>query len=244
MDRAVAGTLNRREAVAAVSAALASFALGACGRRQRWEPLSDHTLSGPIESLPPPDRPFARPAPSEPIPGVLPRRDWAGGATIGSRTNPMNGVRRITIHHSGIVASGLRSRGDAARMLESIRRGHVSQQWADIGYHYIIDPQGRIWEGRPARFQGAHVKDNNEHNLGVMLLGNFEVERPTPAAISSLDAFVGEQMRRHNVGVRQASDRSAGVFTHQELMATVCPGRNLQGYMVATRSSSGRLARA
>lgn len=244
MDRAVDGHLTRRAVVTAASAALASLALGSCGRRQRWKPLSDNELNGPIETLPPRVRPSARPTGSDSIPGVLPRREWAGGGTIESRANPMNGVRRITIHHSAVASSGVRTRADAARMLESIRRGHVSQQWADIGYHYIIDPHGRIWEGRPIRFQGAHVKDNNEHNLGIMLMGNFEVERPTPAAISSLDAFVGEQMRRYNVGLRRAADKSAGVFTHQEIMSTVCPGRNLQGYMIATRSSSGRLARA
>lgn len=230
--------------VKAGALSLAVMALGACGRRQRWTPLSDAELNRPIPGLPPRGDGWAPPGAADIPAGVLPRREWAEAAPIESRANPMGGVRRITVHHSGIVSSSVRTRAEAARMLESIRRGHVSQQWADIGYHFIVDPQGRIWEGRPIRLQGAHVKDNNEHNLGVMVMGNFDVERPTPAALASLDAFVGEQMRRYGISLRRSADGLRGVFTHQELMPTACPGRNLQSYMIATRGSSGRLARA
>jgi hypothetical protein len=81
------------------------------------------------------------------------------------------------------------------------------------------------------------VKLNNEHNLGVMLMGNFEDERPTAAALATLDGFLSDRMRALRVPITR-------VYTHQELMPTACPGQNLQGYMVATRSGSGRLARA
>jgi hypothetical protein len=113
----------------------------------------------------------------------------------------------------------------------------VGRRWADIGYHYVIDPAGRVWEGRPTRLQGAHVKDHNENNLGIVVLGNFEEQRPTPEALRALDAFVAQQMQRLAVPISE-------VWTHRELMPTACPGRNLQSYMAATRSGSGRLARA
>jgi hypothetical protein len=151
--------------------------------------------------------------------------------------NPMNGVTRITIHHDGMNVFQSTGRGDAAQRMEGIRRAHVGQQWADIGYHFVIDPAGRVWEGRPSTLQGAHVKDNNEHNLGVMVMGNFEESRPTPAALTTLDLFVAQMVRKHRVPIQR-------VFTHKEIMPTACPGRNLQSYMLATRSGSGRLARA
>ena len=70
-----------------------------------------------------------------------------------------------------------------------------------------------------------------------MCMGNFDEERPSSAMLSTLDGFVADRMRALRVPLNR-------VYTHQELRVTECPGRNLQGYMVATRSSSGRLARA
>ncbi len=240
MDTGVDQYLNRREALAGGLVFGAAVLLGGCARK-RWQPLSEEELHRPIPT--PSRRTPLQPA-NEWAAGVIPRGEWAAAPPIEMRAKPMNGVRRITVHHSGIVSGHVRSDSDAARMLESIRRGHVGQQWADIGYHYIIDPQGRVWEGRPIRLQGAHVKFNNEHNLGVMVMGNFDVERPTPQAIAALDAFVSQQMQRFNVVLRRSGNMQNGVFTHQELMPTACPGRNLQTYMLAARSASGRLARA
>jgi hypothetical protein len=139
--------------------------------------------------------------------------------------NWMNGVSRITVHHSAVDNSGLRNFSDTARMIEGIRAGHVARGWADIGYHYVIDPSGRVWEGRSVLRQGAHVQDNNEHNLGIMMLGNFEYQAPTPQALHAVDHFVASQMARFNVPLRR-------VYTHQELRRTACPGRNFQRYMM------------
>jgi len=70
-----------------------------------------------------------------------------------------------------------------------------------------------------------------------MCMGNFEEERPSSPMLTSLDGFLADRMRALRVPINR-------VYTHRELRTTECPGRNLQGYMVATRSGSGRLARA
>lgn len=128
-------------------------------------------------------------------------------------------------------------------MLRGIQGDHMGRKdhnngkrWADIGYHYVIDPQGRIWEGRPTNLQGAHVKDTNEHNLGIMCMGNFDQQAPSAAQVAALDAFVVDQMRRYRVPITR-------VYTHQELNRSACPGRNLQAYMLQTRRT-GQIARA
>jgi hypothetical protein len=241
MELRMQGDLNRRELLRAGLIAGAGLVLAGCkagAKRQSWKPLSDDELNGP------PKRPIARGGrirqlPAQPAApgGIIARREWTSAGVIMSLANPMNGVNRITIHHSGMDSAHLRTKQESARMLEAIRAAHVRGDWADIGYHYIIDPSGRIWEGRPVQFQGAHVKLNNEHNLGIMVMGNFDDERPTPAALTALDGFVADRMRALRVPIGQ-------VYTHQELNPTACPGRNLQGYMVATRSGNGRMARA
>ncbi len=179
------------------------------------------------------------------VPGVMPRAAWTNVGPALSRANPMSGgIRRITVHHAAMNSSSIRSQADAARMLNSIRADHVRRRdprtgstWADIGYHYMVDPQGRVWEGRPTNLQGAHVQDNNENNLGILMLGDFETQQPTQAALASLDGFVSSQMKRYGVPVSR-------VYTHRELKPTMCPGRNLQRYMLATRARSGRMANA
>lgn len=184
-------------------------------------------------------RPSAPPIDTGTIPaGVLPRKEWTNaGPNYRGNWFPMNGVKRITVHHDALVSVGLTSKMEVARRIESIRSGHRARgaEWVDIGYHYLIDPAGRIWQGRSVSLQGGHVKDQNEHNLGIVVMGNFDQHKPTPESLAALDLFVADQMRRYRVPISR-------VFTHQELAPTACPGRFMQRYMLATRSSSGRLA--
>ena len=79
------------------------------------------------------------------------------------------------------------------------------------------------------------MKYNNEHNLGVMVLGNYESQSPTPATQRALAAFVASRMELYEVPTKR-------VFTHQEIRPTACPGRSLQDFMVRTRRRGGALA--
>ncbi len=172
-------------------------------------------------------------APIGPVAGVIPRSAWINAGIIESRVHPMNGVRRITVHHAAIDNSDLLSAADVKRRLVNIRHEHINRKpepFGDIGYHFVIDPQGRIWEGRSLAYQGAHVADQNEHNVGIMLLGDFTRQTPTPQQTASLDSFVAQQMRRFSVPVTR-------VFTHRELGKSACPGANLQRYVDRSRSA-------
>ncbi len=172
---------------------------------------------------------------SPPIPqGVLPRTAWTHAGPNPSLADPMGPVWRITVHHDALNAEGIRNERDAAMRLENERRQHVQKGWADLGYHFVIDPGGRVWQGRPLSLQGAHVRDNNPGNVGIMLMGNFNEHRPTPAQIDSLDAFVAAQARFFRVPL-------ARILTHQEINPTQCPGTNLQRYMRQTRARGGRV---
>lgn len=173
---------------------------------------------------------------SDPVAGSIPRQQWTRSGPVIARAQPMSSIRRITIHHDAMELSPSAGHGEVAQRLEAIRRYHVNHhQWADIGYHYAIDPAGRVWQGRPMSLQGAHVKEHNHANLGVMLMGNFERQRPTPAAIETLDRLVAAEMRRFSVPITE-------VRTHREFSPTACPGLNLQREMDRTRTIGGRLA--
>jgi hypothetical protein len=84
------------------------------------------------------------------------------------------------------------------------------------------------------RYQGAHVKDHNEHNIGVMVLGNFDEQKPTGAQLTTLRGTLVKLMGYYDVPVSR-------VHTHRELNPTTCPGDALQPQVNYLRSS-GQLA--
>ena len=101
--------------------------------------------------------------------GAISRSTWAKGQPIPNNMNHMLPVRYITIHHDGMRAPFTStSKSSTATRLETIRKSHLRRdggRWGDIGYHFAIDPAGRVWQGRPLMWQGAHVKapERGEH---------------------------------------------------------------------------------
>lgn len=180
----------------------------------------------PRASAPPPI--VELPAPTG-APRVMPRSAWTGSQPTLNLANRMGRIERITIHHDAMDAAGFRSPGEARQRLGDIQRAHTNNGWADIGYHYAIDPSGTIWSARPVQLQGAHVRDWNEHNLGIMLMGNFMHERPTPQALASLLSLVRGESARYRVP-------AARISTHRELSNTACPGDSLQREIDLARS--------
>lgn len=210
------------------------------GSRPAPEPPRTASLPQPAPVRPAPGGYFALP------PGVIPRSRWTNQGVMLSRltangqSGRMGTIARITLHHDALEATGIRTEGDAAHRMALVRNGHVNRRpegFADIGYHFVVDPAGRVWEGRPLMYQGAHVKGQNEQNIGIMLMGHFDRHRPTAAQVQTMESFVADLMRRYSVPVSR-------VRTHQEMASTECPGRNLQRHLVASRSRGGAIARA
>lgn len=204
----------------------------------KWPSDRPRTSNNPKPAIANADRgwkrpePWERPTPAPSLPrGVNPRSAWAQAAPIPRRMDHMLPARRITIHHDGMDPVPLRSNSDVAHRLDQIRRSHLTRNFGDIGYHFIIDPMGGAWEGRPLTWQGAHVGAQNEHNIGVVCLGNFEIQRPTSAQLARLDEFIAELMSAYRIPVSE-------IKTHRELASTSCPGRNLQPHMNSVRRGS------
>jgi len=162
---------------------------------------------------------------------ILSRQLWATEPPDRTRAAVLGDVKWITIHHEGApVTRGDMSFNETAQLLDRLRSYHVQARgWADIGYHYVIDRAGRVWEARPADLRGAHVRDHNENNLGVMLLGNFELQSPSKAQLETLPRLVRRLRWDHGVPER-------AVKSHREWVATACPGKNLQPRFAAMRS--------
>lgn len=162
--------------------------------------------------------------PSTPAPALAVERraSWSPEAEDRRNLEPMGKVRRLTIHHSAMYFRDTRPAACAAH-IQRIQREHMGNRgYGDIGYHYLIDPAGRIWQGRDLRWQGAHASGaNNRHNIGICVLGNFLRGRggqgPTPAQTASMRALVLNLMQVHRFGPDQ-------IHCHSDFKATQCPG--------------------
>jgi hypothetical protein len=168
--------------------------------------------------------------------GAISRASWAKGNPIPRNMNKMLPVKYITVHHDGMSPFTNTSKSAAASRLETIRLSHLRRdggRWGDIGYHFAIDPSGRLWEARPLDWQGAHVRARNEGNVGVVVLGNFERQTVNPMQQEAVLSTLQMLMSRFHVPVHR-------VLTHQEWAATACPGRNLQKVTANLRNNALR----
>ncbi len=173
----------------------------------------------------------AFPGPSPRIIEAEPRAAWGPAAPIRSRLRPMGAVQRVTIHHEGSPHPNHDwSRSQVARTLRRIQVEHGRRMHAgDIGYHYIIDRAGRVWEGRDSRYQGAHVSHYNPHNLGIMVLGNFDIQSPTAAQISSLTTLCHMLLHGYQISAHE-------LYMHRNLANTRCPGRRMVKHVISIRN--------
>ena len=207
-----------------------AFLVG-CSAPGRTDQLPDIVWSETPPGPRPTRAPAQRAASPAPYRGAISRSTWAQGSPIPRNMNRMQPVRRITIHHDGMDAFTTESRSSASARLERIRRGHLARgAWGDIGYHYAIDPAGRVWQCRELTWQGAHVKNQNQGNLGILVMGNYDQQSLTVVQQRAVQEFISSQMRQYGV-------HASRVHTHQELAPTACPGRSLQAYMVTARAN-------
>jgi hypothetical protein len=182
--------------------------------------------------------PAAAPESAQPGLAVQPRSAWnAAGAVTSRLTRASGGWNRVTIHHSAKYSRefGAPSSGNVAGAIKDIQTVHMrDERYGDIGYHFLIDPVGRIWQGRLLDWQGAHAGGangtNNVGNIGICVLGDFNAERPDPRALGALERLVDALCERHHIA-------RARIFGHRQLRSTECPGDALMAWV--SRYTSG-----
>lgn len=154
---------------------------------------------------------------------VQARAQWAMSKPEPARMDRMQPARAITLHHDGMQPLFATDARSVAARIELIRQMHRGKGWGDIGYHFVIDRAGRVWEARPLNWQGAHVKDHNDGNIGILVLGNFEEQAPSEAQLQSLRRFLLMLMQTYGIPAQR-------VYTHREWpgASTACPGAQLQ----------------
>ncbi len=165
--------------------------------------------------------------------GIIRRSVWTNAGPISWKLKPLAGVERITFHHSGDREAFYGNTViETIDHLEAVRKGHLFRNFADIGYHFAIDRTGCVWQLRSMRYQGEHVRGVNTHNLGIVVLGNFELQSMTPQQKQRVITFGSYVRHLYGLSLDQ-------VHTHREIYLppypTVCPGKNMQPFMMDIR---------
>lgn len=176
------------------------------------------------------------------LPGVtvLPRSSWNARSANPKLLDPMTRVFRVTVHHSGEVTN-IGNQTDVANLLRAIQNAHQKGEgYADVGYHFLIDAGGRVWQGRDIKYQGAHAGNSalNSGNVGVCLLGNFDSQSLPVAQAKSLVVVLDSLRKRYGI-------RREHVYGHGEIRklggigGTECPGDRVQSIVEKYRKGSG-----
>ena len=121
----------------------------------------------------------------------------------------------IVIHHTGC--------NDIDASAEDIHGWHLGNGWAGIGYHYVIRKDGTIERGRPEWAIGSHAYGENSHTIGIHISGDFQQATPSEKQVDRCGALIADICERYGIPIDYKH-----IVGHGELMATSCPGVNLQ----------------
>lgn len=133
----------------------------------------------------------------------------------------------IVIHHSAT---------DQSVTFAMIREHHKSRGWDDIGYHFVIDPNGVIIEGRAENVVGAHALGLNQTSLGICCIGNFEEIDPNPAQLSALKDLLCRLTQKYHITPDKVLGHCDVTGPERENRKSLCPGKKLYSLLEHLRA--------
>lgn len=217
-------------------------------------------LDGPVDAevffFSPVTAPDKDPLPAAPVadrsacpcpqPAYVDRAGWGG--PVGQQpgcTPAYTNVTHLVVHHQAGVANPPYS-----AVVQAIWQLHVfTNGWCDIGYNWLIAPDGTVFEGRAGgnNVIGAHFSGNNSGTMGVCFLGNFQNDQPAAAALNSLEKLLAWKCCDSNIEPVGASLHTASglvlnhICGHRDGGATECPGDNLYVQLPTIRLATDSL---
>jgi len=153
---------------------------------------------------------------------IVPRSGWNAAEP---KPFKQHVPKQITIHHEG---TRLELTADAAKKIKAIQTWGMGpdRNWVDIPYHFLIAPNGTIYEGRNVYTVGetATEYDPTGHLL-ITCLGNLEVQEMPEAQLNALINLIAHCSKTYQIPFETlASHRD---YSKQ----TTCPGKNLYAYL-------------
>ncbi len=194
-----------------------------------------------------------------PRPRIVTRKGWGADEKLREKKfSYTKSVKAAFVHHT---ATGNRYRcSQAASVIRGIYRYHVkSMGWKDIGYNFLVDKCGSIYEGRAGGVTkpvlGAHTLGFNANSVGIAVIGTYGSSRPSAAAVKAVARITAWKLGIYGVNPKGTTYlKSAGgnlyrkgknvrlnaISGHRDGFATDCPGRQLYSKLGTARTSAAR----
>lgn len=161
-------------------------------------------------------------------PAMVAAAEW------GSDPLPIPDQRRhepkfITIHHAGVDWKAGSDPYEKVRNLQTWGKKTVAdggKDWPDLPYHFLVAPDGTIFEGRPVEYEPeTNTSYDVKGHIGVQVFGNFQNQRVSPQQVASTVRLVAWLAQEHHVD-------NARIGGHRDVAEdTSCPGADLYRYL-------------
>jgi hypothetical protein len=180
-----------------------------------------------------------------PRPKIYSRKQWGADERMRDKSSLHFGeVHGGFVHHT-VNANGYR-RAQVPALIRGIYAYHTqSRGWSDIGYNFLVDRFGRIWEGRAGGVArpvvGAHTLGYNDDSFAMSAIGNFETRRPSTAIVRAFGRLFAWKLGLHGVpaGAKHVwitKKYFHAINGHRDAGQTACPGKYLYAKIPTIRS--------
>ena len=170
---------------------------------------------------------------AEPAPAVISRAAWGASESLrfdgaGGETWPRQyrTPRKAILHDTQTINDD----PDPAATVRAIYYYHtVVRGWGDIGYNYLVDGQGRVYEGRAGGpgVVGAHARCYNWGTIGVAALGEYSRREPSAALVDSIERLLAWRLEAHGIDPLgrgslggEATRDIANIASHADLLGS------------------------
>ena len=153
---------------------------------------------------------------------IIPRSGWNANEP---REFKKHDLVRITIHHEG---TKFEMKDDAAKHIRNVQVWGMGKDrnWVDIPYHFLLAPDGTIYEGRDVHTVGeTNTEYDPTGHLLISLLGNYEEQEINQKQLDALVNLIAYSCKKYNLPYET-------IASHKDYSAqTSCPGKNLYKYL-------------
>jgi hypothetical protein len=194
-----------------------------------------------------------------PAPPIVTRAQWGANESLRKSGRVYNSqVTKIIVHHTGTPNDIT----DYGALIRGIFTNELNNGYIDIAYNWLIDPLGRIYEGRYARtypagqvhtgeqdhlnVMGAHALHFNSDTIGIGLMGDYSSTGPSAAMIDALVTLMTWKCARWGIDPLGASGYTnsdgthvnglANICGHRDTYATACPGSTVEAMLPSLRA--------
>jgi len=201
-------------------------------------------------------RAYPKPAGAEVAqPQIVTRARWGADEGMRRPTPPTFApLSRMVVHHTVTPNDD----PDPASTMRAMFAYHVrGNGWDDLGYNFVVDASGRVYEGRWARAYaagetptgespdglgvvGAHAESENVGSVGVAVMGNYTDRAPPQAAVDAVQRILAWKAERNGIDAQGTTTWAGGrvlpaIAGHRDVGSTSCPGDQLWSRLPAIR---------